>query len=339
MAARLPTVSVCIPTYNRCTLLREALESVLGQTFGDFEALIVDNASEDDTPAVMSKYRDPRIRYVRNATNIGHRANWNLCLKLARGKYIAILPDDDAMLAENLARKVAVLEAQPRMGLVHSKYHLIDGEGRITRERTNWGHGPERQGDIVESREHILTAPYNVVNVSAAVFRRECYTKLGGFTDKMRYSFDWEYFMRIAVYWEVYFLDEALIQWRIHGGSITHVSVSQEITKLREDLAAKQSVCSEHLRTLPNARALKKQMGLNIAVRVVRRAESMLNDELPDEEVRAFLRESYRAFPEVFRDRRLWNLSLRAMLGRSRIQAVKRIPFLFPKRRSASLPR
>jgi glycosyltransferase involved in cell wall biosynthesis len=118
-------------------MLKHSIESVLMQSFEDYELIISDNASDDETESVVKSYDDPRVRYSRNTTNIGCLANWNRCLALAQGKYIGILPDDDLMLPENLAAKVDVLSRHPEVGLIHSKYHLIDAEGRIIQFDTN----------------------------------------------------------------------------------------------------------------------------------------------------------------------------------------------------------
>ncbi len=135
---RIPTVSICIPTYNRVALLQEAMDSVLGQTFQDFELIISDNASTDDTPSLLRSYTDPRIRYTRNARNLGAYRNYERCFALATGKYVGFLPDDDVMLPENLARKVAVLDEHPSVGLVHSRYHLMDQGGSMLSARPGW---------------------------------------------------------------------------------------------------------------------------------------------------------------------------------------------------------
>ena len=91
MPSREPLVSVCIPTYNRAGLLRESIASVLAQTFGDFELIISDNASEDATESVVRSFGDDRIKYPRNAKNLGHRENMNCCLMLSKGRYITQL--------------------------------------------------------------------------------------------------------------------------------------------------------------------------------------------------------------------------------------------------------
>ena len=99
-----------IPTYNHATYLRESIQSVLDQTFPDFELIIVDDASVDDTPEIVQSFGDKRIRCYRNLKNIGQTPNWNRCLELARGEYITIFHDDDVMLPENLSMKVKAFE-------------------------------------------------------------------------------------------------------------------------------------------------------------------------------------------------------------------------------------
>ncbi|TLY35205.1 MAG: glycosyltransferase family 2 protein, partial [Nitrospirae bacterium] len=104
-----PTMSVCIPTRNRMEMLREAIESVLVQTFDDFELIISDNASTDRTEDVVGAFHDGRIRYVKLERDVGAIGNFNHCLGMARGRYVCILNDDDWMLPENLLQKARAL--------------------------------------------------------------------------------------------------------------------------------------------------------------------------------------------------------------------------------------
>src|SRR5258708_6443684 len=91
----MPKVTVCLPTYNRAHYLREAIESVLSQTFQDFELLICDNASTDETSEVVKSFRDARIRYVRHSRNINMPKNWVYAVNESTGQYCGILSDDD----------------------------------------------------------------------------------------------------------------------------------------------------------------------------------------------------------------------------------------------------
>jgi glycosyltransferase involved in cell wall biosynthesis len=321
-------VSVCIPTYNRANLLREAMKSVLAQTFDDFELIVRDNASEDDTESVVKSFSDKRIRYFKNPQNLGHRANWNSCLRVARGNYIATLSDDDMMLPENLAKKVEVLRRNPQVGLVHSKYHLIDQEGRIIEYDTNWGHGPDRTLDALERPEDLLTAFLNTINLPTVLFRRACYERLGGFSDQIEFAYDWEYWMRIAIYYDVAFLAQPLVKWRIHSGSMTKTCVRNPVVQLREDLAAKREVFRRHVYAIPRGRELKREMWRNMARRIFHAAQTMLEDGWGEAEARTFVLKMCLLYPGMLYERSLRKILLKSLLGLPVVDLLRSQPSL-----------
>jgi len=90
-------VSVCMPTYQGAAYVAAAVESVLAQTFANFELIVIDDCSQDETAAVVRGYRDPRLRFAQNERNLGAQDNWNRCLHVARGRYFKILPQDDLL--------------------------------------------------------------------------------------------------------------------------------------------------------------------------------------------------------------------------------------------------
>ncbi len=122
-----PKVSVCIPTYNYGQYLRETIKSVLSQTFSDFELLVIDNCSTDNTKDIMENYSklDLRIKYVRNSCNIGMAQNFNECLRLASAPYIKILCADDLLEQDYLEKTVAILDAYPHVVMVTCARLLI----------------------------------------------------------------------------------------------------------------------------------------------------------------------------------------------------------------------
>src|SRR5262245_7682998 len=136
---RSPKVSVCIPTFNRAQMLREALLSVLTQTFEDFELIITDNASHDENREVVASIKDDRIRYIRQESNIGIVNNFNQCLHHSRGSYITIFHDDDLMVPDSLCFRVLALDQNRGVGLVHSKFDLIDDHGALLQANINFG--------------------------------------------------------------------------------------------------------------------------------------------------------------------------------------------------------
>ncbi len=331
MTTASPTVSVLIPTYNRAGLLKQAIDSVLAQTFGDFEVVISDNASTDDTPELVTSYSDRRIVYFRNSRNIGWHGNMNRCLMSARGSYLTFLPDDDLMMPENLERKVDILRRYPRVGLVHSRFHMVDGEGRMLRENTNWGHGPERSSDAVESGHAFLKrmlTGFCEVNLPTAMFRKAAYDRLGGFTDKLSHADDFEYWMRIAVFFDVAYLASPLIKWRWHSGSLTSHHIKSETTGvtsdgLHEQLLAKRTILDSFWREIPEAQALRRAVREEIRNRVVLQADIMMDTGNARREARAFLLKMCFAFPELCLSVNVWKTVVKTVLSRRSVRILK----------------
>lgn len=214
MSDKTPKISVCIPTYNRPEFLKLAIESVLKQTFSDYELIISDNASGDSTAAVISSFKDRRINHIRKEKKIGLVDNFNSCLEAATGQYITIFHDDDLMLPDNLAFKVEALDRNERAGMVHSNFHIIDKDGSITKKNA---HFLESQ-DCVETGSSFLRKSllgFNPVNPPSVVIRKECFDKLGGFNKRVHFTTDLEFWMRISMHYDVIYLARPLIKYRM----------------------------------------------------------------------------------------------------------------------------
>lgn len=132
MCAPMP-ITVGLPVYNREKYIRQSLDSLLAQTFTDFELIISDNASTDGTEAICREYaeRDARIRYVRNSENVGANRNFNRLFALARGKYLKWSTSDDYWAPDMLARTYEVLEEDPSVVLCYPKTTIVDAEGEV----------------------------------------------------------------------------------------------------------------------------------------------------------------------------------------------------------------
>ena len=132
----MPKVSVLIPTYNSAPFLDDAIESVLNQTFTDFELLIVDNCSTDNSAEVISKYlSDNRVKYYVNEKNLGSNGNFNKCFSLAKGDYIKCLCSDDKLHPELLEKFVSVMEKHSNVSLVSSFFEEFGTVTRIIKPR------------------------------------------------------------------------------------------------------------------------------------------------------------------------------------------------------------
>lgn len=167
-----PKVSLGMPVYNGENFIVETLDSLLAQTLTDFELIICDNASTDRTEAICRDYaaRDPRIRYHRNATNVGASANYNLTFELARGDYFKWAAHDDLCAPTFLACCVQALDADPDVVLAYTRARAIDSAGNVVKEYPGKRHFGDPQARI-RFYEYVLD-PHPVVAVFG-VMRRE----------------------------------------------------------------------------------------------------------------------------------------------------------------------
>lgn len=140
-----PVVTICTPTYQRPGFLGELIDSILAQSYPHWEMFIADNSGDDDSARVVAARADPRIHYEKNAENIGMGRNTLKVLSHVRGKYFTFTPDDDLWRPDNLAEKVAFLEANPDLPAVFSNADRIDFQGRpLTRFRSQYVDGASR---------------------------------------------------------------------------------------------------------------------------------------------------------------------------------------------------
>jgi len=221
--SRKAPASVCIPTFNGARYLREAIDSVLRQTHADFELVIVDDASEDGTEDIVRSFSDDRIRFKKNPEHLGMVANWNRCLELSTAFYVTVFHQDDVMLSEALERKIAVMEENPAVGMVHSNVQQIDASGGVL---SNWWYSEPRpeDGGVHSGRvlfDRLLWGA-NVVCCPSVLLRRECYQRLGGFDEELPFTADWEMWMRVALHYDVAYLTMPLVQYRRHDENETN---------------------------------------------------------------------------------------------------------------------
>jgi glycosyltransferase involved in cell wall biosynthesis len=212
-----PKVSVCIPTYRGAGTIGSAIASVLAQTLSDFELIVIDDNSPDETATVVAGFDDPRIRYLRNDSNLGPEGNWNRCLEVARGTYFKLLPHDDLLHCQCLERQVAVLEADPtqRLALVFCARSVLGPDGRALTRRGYPGRAkgviPARQvmGSCVRRGTNLLGEP------GAVLMRRSLASRVGAFDATDPYVIDLDYWFRLLANGDAYYLDEALASFRV----------------------------------------------------------------------------------------------------------------------------
>lgn len=227
-----PKVTVCLPTFNKARYLPAAIESVLAQEFHDYELLIVDDGSTDQTDQIVRGFVDSRIRYIRNAQNMGLVENWNRCLELALADHTIVFHDDDVMLPGLLHREMEVLESNPDVVLVHTAAQAIDASGAVlcvTRP-----HSWPTHCTGLDFVAHYWTRGYVVM--PSAMFRKSLALRLGAFNPDLRYSADADLWQRLAFEGQIAFLDEVLISNRVHESQTTQKILTNSLQMLDERL-------------------------------------------------------------------------------------------------------
>ena len=217
-----PRASVCIPTCDGEQFVAEAIESVLAQTFDDFELLVIDDRSGDRTLDIVGSYRDPRLHVHQNDARLGIAGNWNRCLELARGEFFCLFHQDDVMLPENLAQKIQLLEADPSVGFVHSSVEFLTEPGAPPGSGVWIEHAPE--SFVVDGRAYFrkMILSGNRVCAPAVVARREVLAGLGGFNEGLGYALDYELWLKTCVNRRVGFLSQPLVRYRWHQRNASH---------------------------------------------------------------------------------------------------------------------
>src|SRR5438067_1269450 len=204
-----PSVSIIIPVYNAKKYLEETLQSVLAQTFQQFEIILVDDGSTDGTSEIIEKFSDRAICLKND--HRGPASSRNLGLQAARGSFIAFLDADDLWLPTKLEKQVAVMRAHPEYGLITCDASMFCDSGVIA--TSSKARQPIATGHVLRQ---LLCS--NWVGTSCAMVPRKCLEKVGAFDEEMfNGGEDWMLWLKIAAEYPVYFLDEPLVQYRVHA--------------------------------------------------------------------------------------------------------------------------
>jgi glycosyltransferase involved in cell wall biosynthesis len=230
----MPNVSVCIPTYNRSEILKYAIESALNQTYTDFELIVCDDGSIDNTSEVVAQWNDPRIRYIQHPLNIGRSQNMRSGFEAAIGEYFVKFDDDDALTPEFLEKTVSLLETDPTLDFVCTDHWIIDRQHQriesATRENSaKWGKDKLQKGIIPDLLTE--TFVYQSLQVGSTLFRRHALADVDYMRAQADGCEDFDLFVRLAFAGKQgYFLPELLMEYRIHSGQ---TSLKQDIHFLK----------------------------------------------------------------------------------------------------------
>jgi glycosyltransferase involved in cell wall biosynthesis len=239
----MPAVSVIIPTYNSAAFLRETVESVLGQTYSDFEIIVVDDGSTDETERVMRSF-GARVSYVKQE-NKGVSAARNHGIKLARARYVAFLDSDDLWVPQKLAEQIPLLDEDPEIGLVYSDWAVVSERG--VAEPSFHSSRPAASGHVFN--ELVETG---FILTSGTVVRRSCFDDVGDFDESLSIAQDYDLWLRICYRWKVAVVNKALVTKRSWDGSL-----SSNLTKTAMERIA---LYQKALRDIPDMTARSRQL-------------------------------------------------------------------------------
>lgn len=221
----MPKVSICLPTYNRSHFLTYAVESVLAQTYGDWELVICDDGSIDNTPEIVQQWcssqPDRQIIYLRQEHNIGRSQNMQVGFQAARGKYLIKFDDDDALTPEFLARTVEILDSNLEVDFVCTNHWIIDTQGQRNEAATlansqHWGKDKLPSGIIPNLLRE--TFQHQSLQVGSTLFRKSCLDQVGFMRPEADGCEDFDLLVRIAIAnFQGYFLPEYLMEYRFHN--------------------------------------------------------------------------------------------------------------------------
>ena len=210
-----------IPAYDRATTIVAAIESVLRQTWADFELIVVDDGSKDGTAAAAASVADPRLRVVRLPANRGAAAARNTGAAEARGHWIAFQDSDDEWLPEKLARQLARLAARPEAVAAYCGLLTVGALDAEAGGRTRLTYIPTPDTSLVEGRIQPMLLTHNFMSTQTVVVRRDVFLSLSGFDESLPAMEDWEFAIRLAGAGEIAFVDAPLVHQRFSPNSLT----------------------------------------------------------------------------------------------------------------------
>jgi glycosyltransferase involved in cell wall biosynthesis len=236
-----PLVSIVFTSYNHKEYLRQALESLLNQSYSNFELIIIDDCSTDGSQEILKEYAsDPRVNLILSEVNSGsYVRSSNYGASFAKGDYILFAQCDDFAEPNQLEVLVTSAEENTTVGVVFSKSNLVDENGvafsndLVGRELSFKRHiGKTR---IIRGREmrDFLAFSCVIPNLSAALIKRDLYVKVGGLSDEFIVVADWDFWLKLSEKTDFYYLTEALNNFRQHGTTIrSSVKIKTQIVEI-----------------------------------------------------------------------------------------------------------
>ena len=313
-----PKVSVCIPVYNGSAYIAESINSVLTQTYADFQLIVCDNCSSDNTEEIVCSFLDPRLKYVRNAKNIGPIGNTNLCLELADGEYICIWHHDDVMLPENLEKKVRFLDKHPDIGFVHSNLMLIDSKGEVFAPEI-WNEDSRRdyiKDGLTAVENYISYLPFGAsIFIGAVLARRSCYEIVGKFSSELPHCYDSDMWMRMMLFYKIACIGTPLLKYRVHPISASsNWGHYTSIPYIKEHYLAATLFFKRHSDRIPQVETLKPKIFLSFGEHALKLANIEIGKG-DFQKGRVLFKEALNFSPRIAKKILFWKTVLKIAIG------------------------
>lgn len=232
-------VSILIPCYNAVSYLGTTIQSVIEQSYLDWELIIVDDCSTDGSYEVALQWeqKDTRIKTYRNQQNLGMVGNWNAGIKLCHSPFFVKLDADDIWYKTMLETAMKVLQENPEVGLVFSRFENIDEKGNVFQTSVELPEFVRNQPfscvPLVQQGPDKMLA-YKIMLQGLSVMRREVFDKIGTYryllTKETQAATDTEFYFRVGAHYKIFYIDEVLYQYRVHETSLSVVDIQKKLS-------------------------------------------------------------------------------------------------------------
>ncbi|RCJ24960.1 glycosyl transferase family 2 [Nostoc sp. ATCC 43529] len=277
----MPKITVCIPTFNRISLLPYAIASVLNQSEQDFELIVCDDGSSDGTPEFMSEYTDHRVKYIRHSQNIGKSNNMRSGFDAASGEYFIKFDDDDRLTPDFLASTAAILDQDSSIDFVGTDHWIIDinniqDEAKTEENSHRWGRKNLPAGIVDNLLEVVFV--HQSFQIGSTLFRRQTLQELGFMLPNLQNCEDNDLFVRLALAGKKgYYLPELLMEYRLHA---EQQGIDRAIPYLFDKIRYLESYKfeSEKIEEIRQERLMETQLLLGL--RLIEKGETQKGREL-----------------------------------------------------------
>lgn len=247
-----PFITVLLPVHNGAEYVREAIDSVLQQTYDSFELVVMDDDSRDESPAIVASYDDPRMRYSPNPEWMGLFRTLNRGFAEATAPWVRLWAQDDRMAPDCLTRMAEVASKSPSAGMLYCNFTAIDSQGKRTHRESRYRGQYQRVPALATPEmSALLFYAFGCLpgNISTVMLRRSAWESVGGFWEGKQQAPDYDMWVRLSETWDVAFVDEPLIEMREHEMQMGRTG-QRMLTTISEELRVIEAL-NRRLQSIP----------------------------------------------------------------------------------------